>query len=108
MNNELEDITDTTYTFYGDYTNDRLLYLYYPDPVIKYIFPHGGPNTGGTEVELSGAWYINYPSMGATPRAMFGNIVVDCRFYDTVRLYCISPAKPGFVGPVPLELSFNG
>ena len=107
-NNEMLDVNGEEYIFYGDYTNDRLLYLYYEDPVIQYIFPHGGPNTGGTEVELSGAWYINYPSMGATPRAMFGNSVVDCSFYDTVRVYCIAPAKPGFIGRVPLELSFNG
>jgi hypothetical protein len=108
MNNEFEEITKKRYTFYGDYTNDKMLYLYYKEPVIKYIYPHGGPNTGGTEVEVAGAWYINYPSMGATPRAMFGDIMVDCRFYNTVRIFCTSPPRPGFVGRVPFEISFNG
>jgi hypothetical protein len=108
MNNEFEEITSQKYTFYGDYTNDKMLYLYYKEPVIKYIYPHGGPNIGGTEVEVAGAWYINYPSMGATPRAKFGNVVVDCKFYNTVRVFCVSPPRPNFTGKVPFELSFNG
>jgi len=33
-NNEMLDVNGEEYIFYGDYTNDRLLYLYYEDPVI--------------------------------------------------------------------------
>lgn len=65
MNNELEESNGDHYTFYGDYTSDRMLYMYYPDPVIKYIYPHGGPSAGGSEIEIAGAWFLNYPDMGA-------------------------------------------
>lgn len=47
-NEVLEDIKNANYTFYGDYTSNKLLYYYYKSPVIKYMYPHGGPNTGGT------------------------------------------------------------
>jgi hypothetical protein len=109
MNNELEKSRGNHYTFYGDYTNDRMLYMYYPDPVIKYIFPHGGPNVGShEEIEIAGAWFLNYPYMGASPRARFGSIEVDCRFESTVRVRCPIPDSPNFKGKVPIDLSFNG
>jgi len=107
-NIDLEDNYGQNYTFYGDYTSNKLLYFYYKEPVIKYIFPHGGPNTGGTEVTLAGAWYINYPSMGCTPLCRFGEKVVPGEFISTVRVKCISPAQPGLAAAVPLDVSFNG
>lgn len=107
-NLELEDSYNQNYTFYGDYTSNKLLYFYYKEPVIKYITPHGGPNIGGTEVLVAGAWFLNYPSIACTPLCRFGEKVVPGEFISTVRIKCVAPPQPGLVAAVPLDISFNG
>lgn len=102
------DLNNSTYSFSGDTTSDKFLYYYYKEPVLKYIYPHSGPNNGGTEVMLAGAWFLNYPSMKCTPLCRFGSKIVPGEFISTVRVKCITPEMPGASVTVPVDISFNG
>jgi hypothetical protein len=104
----LQETAETSVRYFSDYTEGNLLYLYYKEPHIEYIYPHSGPTSGGTEVTLAGIWFLNYPSLYCTPKCRFGSKVIDGEFVDTVRVKCRSPSNPGHSSEVPIEVSFNG
>jgi len=104
----VEDVINGTYTLYAESTRTHLVYYYYKEPVIKYIFPHGGPNTGGTVVTLAGAWFLNMPSQRCTPKCRFGSKVVDGTFVNTVRVLCPAPPIAETGRAVNVDVSFNG
>ena len=93
---------------YLDYTNDKLEYYYYKTPIIKSIFPHSGPNTGGNPIEIYGGYFIYHPEIGAWPRAKFGDKIVDCAFNSTVLITCSIPENENVSGKTELFISFNG
>ena len=104
---DLQETYNSSYTFYGDYTSDKLLYYYYKEPVVKYIMPSAGPNIGGTEVIVAGAWFLNYPFIDCVPLCKFGNKVVSGEFISTVRIKCVSPPQEGLAAAVPFKIGFN-
>ena len=65
-NIDLQTANNTTYTI-SEYTRDKLLYLYYFQPVLSYIYPRAGSSSGGTIITFSGANFINYETIGCTP-----------------------------------------
>ena len=108
QDNVVEDVVDGVYTLYGESTRSKLLYYYYREPVVKYIYPHGGPSTGGTVVIVAGAWFLNVPAQRCTPKCRFGTIVVDGTFLTTVRVLCPAPAVFDVSRAVQVDVSFNG
>lgn len=104
----LQETSTTSVQFFSDYTESNLLFMYYREPHIEYIYPHSGPTGGGTEVTLAGIWFLNYPALYCTPKCRFGTKITDGVFVDTVRVKCRAPANPGHSSEVPLEISFNG
>lgn len=94
LNNEVDTIEGEK-TLYNEYSEDHPLYMYYKQPVVKHIYPHGGPNTGGTNVMVEGAWFTVFDALNVYPRCKFGTIITDGIFISTVRVKCISPKTVG-------------
>lgn len=108
-NIELEAGNNITYTVYDEYTRNRILFFYYKEPVLHYLYPRSGTSEGGTVVYISGESFMNYESVNCFPRCRFGDVLVDAEFINTVKIRCVSPPqKPGSANTVNVELNFNG
>ena len=109
-NVELETADGSNYTISSEYTHNKLLYYYYKEPTLDYLYPRGGSNNGGTVVTLSGSWFINFEAVSCTPRIRFGNsTIIPGEFINTVKIRCISPPQaPNDPEIVNVEISFNG
>jgi hypothetical protein len=84
-----------------DFTNDSVVFTYFPQPVIDSFYPTHGPPTGGTMVRIIGQ------NFGADlTRCRFGLFEAPALFISDTELVCSSPAH--LVGDVPLEITTNG
>ena len=83
-------------------------YYYYKSPVVKKMSPHGGVTTGGTNIEISGAWFSFRPEYGVVPHCRIGDNVVRAKFESTVRIICQTPPNNNTAVNYPLEISQNG
>jgi len=90
------------------YTTSFVEFYYYKQPVIKNIYPHGGPITGGTEIVVEGAWFKFIPEYGVMPYCKIGDSVTKGVFESTVRIICPSPAGNSLNTRMPLLVSLNG
>jgi len=68
-------------------------YLYYRQPIVKYIHPHSGHHEGGTPILIEGAFFFNDLRHACTPKCKFGDKIVEAEYISTVRIKCITPAS---------------
>lgn len=68
------------------YTTSFTEFYYYKQPIVKNIYPHGGPIEGGTEIVVEGADFQFFPEYGVIPYCQIGDKVVKAKFESTVRI----------------------
>ena len=103
MSNYFADETDQY-----SYTSSFVEYYYYKQPVIKDIYPSGGPIEGGTQIVVKGAWFKFIPEYGVMPYCKIGNSVTKGIFESTVRVICPSPRGTSLNTRLPVSVSLNG
>jgi len=74
------------------YDTSDLEFYFYRQPIITKLEPNSGLTTGGTTVDISGAWFAENPMYGQFPFCNFGGIIVRGRFISSTRIQCNSPA----------------
>ena len=70
--------------------------------------PKQGLTTGGTPIEVSGAWFDQKLDYGVIPYCAIGDKIVRAQFYSTVRIVCYSPPNDILSAPLPVKVSLNG
>ena len=90
------------------FTESPVEYYYYHQPVVKKVQPTSGLASGGTPIEISGAWFNEYLEYGVVPYCMIGDKRVRARFYSTVRIVCVSPPNDNISVALPVKVSLNG
>ena len=83
-------------------------YYYYKSPIVAKIEPRAGLATGGTPIEISGAWFDNKVEYGLIPHCKIGEKVVRASFHSTVRIICTTPPNDYIYAPLPVKVSLNG
>ncbi len=74
-----------------DYTNQRLSFFFYSDPVVSRIYPVSGPSLGGTLVTVFGTSFVN--TTGLSCRFGYAD-PVEAVFISPQEIVCISPPIP--------------
>lgn len=74
------------------YDTSDLEFYFYRNPIITKLEPNNGLTSGGTTVDISGAWFNEVPMYGMFPFCKFGDVVVRGKFISTTRIQCVSPA----------------
>lgn len=90
------------------YSNSLVEYYYYINPVVKKVEPNSGLTSGGTKLEISGAWFDLKPEYGVIPQCKIGEKVTRAIFSSTVRIVCFTPPSENTITPVPIKVSLNG
>jgi hypothetical protein len=75
-----------TYIECAYYDTSDLEFYFYRQPIITKLEPKSGLTSGGTVVDISGAWFAENPMYGLFPFCRFGGIVVRGRFISTTRI----------------------
>lgn len=74
------------------YDTSDLEFMFYRQPIVTKLEPNNGLTSGGTVVDISGAWFNENPMYGQFPFCKFGDQIVRGRFIQTTRIQCTSPA----------------
>ena len=74
------------------YDTSDLEFMFYRNPIVTKLEPNNGLTSGGTVVDISGAWFNENPNYGQFPFCKFGDNIVRGRFISTTRIQCTSPA----------------
>ena len=98
---------DQKYDMYS-YTTSFTEFYYYKQPIIRNIYPHGGPIEGGTEIVVEGADFQFFPEYGVIPYWQIGDRIVKGKFESTVRIICPSPPGVDIDRKIPILVSLNG
>lgn len=64
--------------------------------------------TGGTPIEISGAWFDERLDYGVIPYCMIGDKIIRAKYFSTVRIVCYSPPNDNIAAAVPVKVSLNG
>ena len=64
--------------------------------------------TGGTAVEISGAWFDEKLDYGVIPYCKIGEKIVRAQFSSTVRIVCYAPPNDDLTHALPVKVSLNG
>ena len=77
--------------------------------LVAAVRPSGGPPSGGTLVNVSGTFFLNYGGGVQGPRCRFGSVVVPATLLSFTQAQCVSPTQPlGDAEFVPVSISLNG
>ena len=77
--------------------------------LVAAVRPSGGPPSGGTLVNVSGTFFLDYGGGVQGPRCRFGSVVVPATLLSFTQAQCISPPQPlGDAQRVPVSISLNG
>lgn len=90
------------------FTESPVEYYYYHNPVVKKIQPTQGLTTGGTPIEVSGAWFDEKLDYGVVPYCKIGDKIVRAIYFSTVRIVCYSPPNDNLALALPVSVSLNG
>ena len=90
------------------FTESPVEYYYYHQPVVKKVYPKQGLTSGGTPIEVSGAWFDLRLDYGVIPYCAIGDKIVRAQFISTVRIVCYSPPNDNLSLPLPVKVSLNG
>lgn len=77
---------DDSYIETAYYDTSDLEFYFYRDPIITKLEPNNGLTTGGTVVDISGAWFAEVPMYGVFPFCRFGTNIIRGRFISTTRI----------------------
>ena len=100
-------VTTVTETIY-QYSNAKVEFYYYQQPVVKKTEPSLGLTRGATRIELSGAWFAFRPEYGVIPHCKIGDRVIRAQFLSTVRIVCVTPPNEDINTLFPISVSLNG
>lgn len=106
-NEELDNYFSSEVDKYS-FTTSFVEFYYYKQPVIKNIYPHGGPIEGGTQIVVEGAWFKFIPEYGVIPYCKIGDTVTKGIFESTVRIICPAPPGNSINTRLTLMISQNG
>jgi hypothetical protein len=73
------------------YDTSDLEFYFYRNPIVTKLEPNSGLTSGGTVVDISGAWFAQNEMYGQFPFCRFGGIVVRGRYIQSTRIQCTSP-----------------
>ena len=90
------------------FTDDPVEKYYYHQPIVKKVYPTSGLTTGGTPIEVSGAWFDQRLEYGVIPYCKIGDKIVRAQFFSTVRIVCMSPPNDNLNACLPILVSLNG
>jgi len=90
------------------FTESPVEYYYYHNPVVKKVQPTQGLTTGGTPIEVSGAWFDEKLEYGVIPYCKIGDKIVRAQYFSTVRIVCYSPPNDNLAVALPVGVSLNG
>ena len=76
--------------------------------MVKKVQPTSGLTTGGTPIEVSGAWFDQRLEYGVIPYCKIGDKIVRAQFFSTVRIVCMSPPNDNLNACLPILVSLNG
>ena len=62
--------------------------------LVAAVRPSGGPPSGGTLVNVSGTFFLDYGGGVQGPRCRFGSVVVPATLLSFTQAQCISPPQP--------------
>lgn len=88
--------------------SDNLEFYFYREPFVKKIEPSSGLTSGGTKLEVTGAWFDEKPEYGVFPFCKIGNHVIRGQFIQTNRIICKTPPSEDTGQPSPVSVSLNG
>ena len=88
--------------------SSNLEFYYYREPVVKKIEPTSGLTSGGTNLELTGAWFDLQPQYGVFPFCKIGSSVVRAKYITTNRIICKTPPSADTATPSAVSVSLNG
>ena len=80
-------------------------FYYYKNPQVKKIAPTSGLTSGGTKIEIAGAWFDLKPEYAYIPHCKIGDKVVRATFYSTVRIVCVAPPNDNYWQAQPVYVS---
>ena len=90
------------------FTESPVEYYYYHQPIVQKVQPKLGLTTGGTPIEISGAWFDLKLEYGVIPYCMIGDKIIRAQFVSTVRIVCYSPPNDNIIAALPVKVSLNG
>ena len=90
------------------FTESPVEYYYYKNPTVKKVQPTQGVYTGGTAIEVSGAWFDEKLDYGVIPYCKIGEKIVRAQFSSTVRIVCYAPPNDNLSQALPVKVSLNG
>lgn len=70
--------------------------------------PSFGLTKGGTQIEISGAWFAYRPEYGVVPHCMIGDKIVRAQYFSTVRITCVTTPNDDINSLFPIKVSLNG
>ena len=84
------------------FTESPVEYYYYHQPIVKKVWPKQGLTSGGTPIEVSGAWFDLRLDYGVIPYCKIGDKRVRAEFISTVRIVCRSPPNDFIAASLPV------
>lgn len=90
------------------FTESPVEYYYYHQPVVRKVEPTQGLTTGGTPIEVSGAFFDEKLEYGVLPYCKIGEKIVRAQYFSTVRIVCYSPPNDNLAVALPIGVSLNG
>ena len=90
------------------FTESPVEYYYYHQPIVQKIQPKQGLTTGGTPIEISGAFFDERLDYGVIPFCKIGDKIKRAQFFSTVRIVCYSPPNNDISAALPVSVSLNG
>ena len=88
--------------------SDNLEFYFYREPYVKKIEPSSGLTSGGTKLEVTGAWFDEKPEYGVFPFCKIGSHVIRGQFIQTNRIICKTPPSEDTGQPSAVQVSLNG
>jgi len=107
-------LTVTMNGFENVASEERHVFTYFPDSVIKDISPKSGPSTGGTLLVLTGSNFIDlsaYPNeFGCVFRSLSLNTIkkTNAKFLNSTTILCTTPGGWGAGTLASVDITYNG
>jgi hypothetical protein len=76
--------------------------------VVVKVEPTSGLISGGTPLQISGAWFDYKIEYGVIPYCKIGDKLIRGTFQSTVRIICNTPPSDNTYQQLPIKVSLNG
>ena len=88
--------------------SSKVEYYFYRQPIATKMEPLSGLVDGGTNIDITGAWFDLKPEYGVFPFCKIGENIIRAKFVQTNRIICSSPPSKETMAPQPVSISLNG